>query len=138
MHFEHRELATLCQIDYRREMVFVALSKRNIVGEMRLWTDVNTNEMEFAIMVESAFQGTGLGRQLMQKTLDYAAAQSIDRIVADVLPENTPMLMLGRRFGFKAHHEQDGTVRLTLPLNATRGRADESPGRPGKTNNRGK
>ena len=138
LHFEHRELATLCQIDYRREMVFVALSKRHIVGEMRLWTDVNTNEMEFAIMVESAFQGTGLGRQLMQKTLDYAAAQSIARIVADVLPENTPMLILGRRFGFKAHHEQDGTVRLTLPLNATRDRAEELPNRSGNTNNRGK
>ena len=81
LHFEHRELATLCQIDYRREMVFVALSKRTIVGEMRLWTDVNTNEMEFAIMVESTFQGTGLGSQLMQKTLDYASSQKVDRIV---------------------------------------------------------
>lgn len=31
------------------------------------------------------------------------------------------MLMLGRRFGFKAHHEQDGTVRLILTLNVPEG-----------------
>jgi acetyltransferase len=122
LHFEHRELATLCQIDYRREMVFVALSKRSIVGEIRLWTDVNTNEMEFAIMVSTTFQGTGLGSRLMQKTLDYAARQGVGAVVADVLSENTPMLMLGRRFGFNAIRDEAGAVRLTLPLLSASGK----------------
>jgi acetyltransferase len=116
LHFEHRELATLCQIDYRREMVFVAVFNRKIVGEMRLWTDVNTNEMEFAVMVDQAFQGTGLGSQLMRKTLAYAAAQGVAKVVADVLPENTPMLMLGRHFGYEARRDAEGTVRLSLAM----------------------
>lgn len=116
LHFEHRELATLCQIDYRREMVFVALVDGAIVGEMRLWTDVNTNELEFAIMVLPAFQGSGLAGQLMRKTLDYGRDQGVDRIVADVLAENQPMLGLGRHFGFSVEPDEEGVVRLVLPL----------------------
>ncbi len=116
LHFEHRELATLCQIDYRREMVFVALADRAIVGEMRLWTDVNTNTMEFAIMVASSHQGTGLATYLMNKTLDYARSQGVSRIVADVLPENYPMLRLGRHFGFSTDSDEEGVVQLSLSL----------------------
>jgi len=116
LHFEHRELATLCQIDYRREMVFVALADHTIVAEMRLWTDVNTNTMEFAIMVATSHQGTGLSTHLMHKTIDYARSQGVDRIIADVLPENYPMLALGRYFDFSAEHDEEGVVHLSLPL----------------------
>ncbi|MHA7879150.1 MAG: bifunctional acetate--CoA ligase family protein/GNAT family N-acetyltransferase [Saccharospirillum sp.] len=120
LHFEHRELATLCQIDYRREMVFVAIHRNAIVGEMRLWHDVNHNALEFAIMVALGFQGTGLASRLMRKTIDYARHIGVARIVADVLPENTAMLALGRRFHFQARFEEEGIIHLTLELDAER------------------
>lgn len=107
MKFEHLELATMSQIDYRREMVFVAMSGATMIGEMRLWWDINRNEIEFSIMVAPEAQGTGLASMLMEKTFRYANSLKVKTIIADVLPENTPMLGLARHFGFESVHEDD-------------------------------
>lgn len=107
LKFEHIELATMSQIDYQREMVFVAIDADQIQGEMRIWWDINRDELEFAIMVAPEFQGSGLAGQLMVKTFAYAQARGVATIVADVLPENSAMLGLGKRFGFVAHQEED-------------------------------
>ena len=115
LKFEHLELATMSQIDYRREMVFVAMSQGQMIGEMRLWWDINRNEIEFSIMVAPQAQGTGLAGRLMEKTLRYAESLKVRTIVADVLPENGPMLGLARHFGFESVHEDD-IIRVTKEL----------------------
>jgi acetyltransferase len=107
LKFEHLELATMSQIDYRREMVFVAMQQTEMLGEMRLWWDINRNELEFAIMVSPAAQGLGLAAHLMEKTFTYANQIRVKTIVADVLPENVSMLGLAKRFGFEMLHEDD-------------------------------
>ncbi|MDN3650297.1 GNAT family N-acetyltransferase [Reinekea marina] len=107
MNFEHLELATMSQIDYRREMVFIAVDHDTMLGEQRLWFDINNNELEFAIMVAPLAQGTGLASRLMQKTVSYAQQIKASKIVADILPENTAMLGLANRFGFEFHHEEE-------------------------------
>jgi acetyltransferase len=107
LKFEHLELATMSQIDYRREMVFVALKGGQMLGEMRLWWDINRNEIEFAIMVDPVARGTGLAGILMEKTFDYARSLMVTTIVADVLPENSAMLGLANRFGFKIERDDE-------------------------------
>jgi acetyltransferase len=107
LKFEHLELASMSQIDYRREMVFVAIHANEMIGEMRLWWDINRNEIEFAIMVSPTAQGTGLATILMDKTFRYAKSLKVRTIVADVLPENASMLGLAKRFGFEMVHEDD-------------------------------
>lgn len=107
LKFEHLELATMSQIDYNREMVFVAMLGVKIIGKMRLWFDVNNAELEFAVMVVPEAQGIGLASKLMTKTLEYAQQIKAKQIVADVLPENTSMLALARKFGFESHRDED-------------------------------
>ena len=107
LKFEHLELAAMCQIDYRREMVFVAFDGDRMLGEMRLWLDVNRNELEFSIMVAPELQGEGLASILMQKSIDYGRTLQASKIVADVLPENTSMQKLAERFAFEVHPEED-------------------------------
>ncbi len=107
LKFEHLELATMSQIDYRREMVFVAFENKQMLGEMRLWWDINRNEIEFAIMVAPEAQGTGLASILMEKTFIYARSLNVKKIVADVLPENNAMLGLAERFGFEKSMEDE-------------------------------
>lgn len=115
LKFEHLELATMSQIDYRREMVFVAMDNDTMIGEMRLWWDINRNEIEFSIMVVPQAQGTGLAGLLMKKTFDYADSLKVKTIIADVLPENSAMLGLAKRFGFEALHEDD-VIKVTKDL----------------------
>ncbi|MFQ3230266.1 GNAT family N-acetyltransferase [Reinekea sp.] len=115
MNFEHLELATMSQIDYRREMVFIAEINGVMLGEQRLWLDINTNELEFAIMVAPNTQGTGLASMLMRKTFDYAAKINASAVVADILPENGAMLGLAHRFGFEISQE-DETMRAIKHL----------------------
>jgi len=107
LKFEHLELATMSQIDYRREMVFVAVVGREIQGEMRLWYDINRNELEFSIMVAPETQGTGLAGILMNKSFQYGKSLNAKTIVADVLPENGAMLGLATKFGFSIEREDD-------------------------------
>jgi acetyltransferase len=107
LKFEHLELATMSQIDYRREMVFVAVDQRGILGEMRLWFDINQNDLEFAIMVAPEARGLGLAGLLMDKTLRYGKSLKARRLVADVLPENGAMLGLAKNFGFSVVPEDE-------------------------------
>lgn len=115
LKFEHLELAAMSQIDYNREMVFVATVADRIVGKMRLWLDINTASIEFAVMVLPEVQGIGLASKLMDKTLLYAKSRNARSITADVLPENTSMLALARSFDFEIHRDDD-LIRLVKLL----------------------
>jgi len=106
IRFEHLELATMCQIDYKREMVFIAEDDKGMIGEMRLFYDINKNQLEFAIMVAPEAQGTGLASALMKKTFAYAKQVGALSVVADVLPENGSMLGLAAHFGFEVFQEE--------------------------------
>jgi acetyltransferase len=107
LKFEHLELAYMSQIDYKREMVFVAMAGARILGKMRLWLDINTASIEFAVMVLPEAQGMGLASKLMSKAIEYAKQIRARTIVADVLPENTSMLALAGKFEFEIHRDDD-------------------------------
>lgn len=114
-HFEHLELAVMSQIDYQREMVFVAMEGTTMVGELRLWWDVQQQSMEFSIMVSHHYQGTGLASRLLAKGEAHAINFKVQKMVADVLPENQAMLHLAQRFGYQFIADEDA-VRIEKPL----------------------
>lgn len=98
----HDELARLTQIDYEREMAFIAVdATQHTLGVGRLVRNPDNVEAEFALLVRSDLQRRGLGRLLMQTLLDHAAAQGTRRVVGDVLRENHGMLGLMRSMGFE-------------------------------------
>lgn len=100
------ELARLVQIDYEREMVFVALATqadgrtRNL-GIARAVTDPDNVEAEFAIILRSDAQGQGLGRLLLDKMIRYLAGRGTRRMSAIVLHQNTAMRELAAGSGFQ-------------------------------------
>ncbi|MEZ6023621.1 MAG: GNAT family N-acetyltransferase, partial [Hyphomonadaceae bacterium] len=92
-----RASARLSQIDYDREMAFVALEAEGAVaGVARLVFDPEFETAEYAVIVRSDVQGRGLGSQLLQALLDYAKSRGASRVWADVLSENARMLELAR------------------------------------------
>ena len=101
----HSELARYSQIDYDREMTFVALASSPegpaiMVGEARAVCDPDNLQAEFAIQVASSWQGKGLGRVLMDKLIGYLKERGTTEVVGQCLLENKGMAALARETGF--------------------------------------
>lgn len=121
--FEHSELARMTQIDYEREMAFIATlplpdGSEEMIGDVRGLGDPDNIEAEFGVLVRSDMKGHRLGWILMDKLIRYLRANGTQRIVGAVLRENSGMLALGRKLGFSiVVHPEDSDLRhLDLPL----------------------
>lgn len=116
----HRYLARLTQIDYAREMAFVAIAKNSdaLLGVVRIVLEPDLWRGEYGIIVRSDLKGKGLGWRLMQHLIAYARHEGVREITGLVLSANTPMLDMARKLGFKASTADDepGAVQLTLSL----------------------
>ena len=100
-------LKRLTQLDYDREMAFVALEKTSgdLAGIVRLSSDPDHETAEFGLLVRSDLQGHGLGFALLSQLIDYAAADGLKWIEGIILSENTKMLAMCREFGFVVTHD---------------------------------
>ncbi len=121
---QRSELARLVQIDYAREMAFVAMAagpdgQPQTLGVVRAIADPDNIEAEFGVIVRSELKGSGLGLLLMQKLIAYLRTQGTQRLVATVLDYNARMLKLAKELGFeedRARRNGDGTKAIFLPL----------------------
>jgi acetyltransferase len=118
------ELARLTQIDYDREMAFIAEAidehgQPETLGVARTVRDPDNTEAEFAISVRSDLKTHGLGRLLMDHLIRHAQAAGTPRLVGWVLRENRAMLTLAADLGFIRVDEEGkehGEVRLVKAL----------------------
>ncbi len=119
----HRFIARLTQIDYAREMAFVALSedRDELLGVARLTADPDYTRAEYAVIVRSDLKGKGLGWAIMQHLIAYARAEGLGELFGQVLAENTTMLDMCRELGFRVTLDpDDATLRnVTLLLKTT-------------------
>jgi acetyltransferase len=111
------QLARLTQIDYDREMAFIASRKRDdgsfeTLGVARAIANPDNIIAEFAIIVRSDMKGKGLGGILMEKLVDYCRQRGIKEIVGETLNYNRGLLTLVKKFGFKTSlsPEEDTTL----------------------------
>ncbi|MDM0036697.1 acetate--CoA ligase family protein [Variovorax sp. J22P271] len=100
------ELARLAQIDYDREMAFIAEApgadgRPETLGVARTICDPDNIEAEFALVVRSDLKGGGLGRMLFEQLIAHARSRGTRRLVGMILRENTRMLKLSRALGFE-------------------------------------
>ncbi len=97
------QTARLTQIDYDREMAFIAVRQPDgaTVGVARLVIEnTGADGGEFAILVEPQAKGLGLARHLMECLVAWARAQQLGRITGLVLADNAAMLGFVRHLGF--------------------------------------
>ena len=118
-HFDHKELARFSQIDYDREMAFVAINDKMLAGVVRSWIDPDSITAEFSVLVGDQFAGHQLGYILMSKMINYLTKQrGVLQLIGSVLPNNGPMLRLARRLGFtEKENSKEGVVEIILNLN---------------------
>ncbi len=103
----HGFLARLTQIDYAREMAFVAAAQATgaLLGVARFIADPDYTRGEYAILVRSDLKGRGLGWRLMQFLIEYARSEGLRELYGSVLAENTTMLQMCRELGFAVEAE---------------------------------
>ena len=103
--------ARLTQVDYDRELGLVAIPvghpETDVVALAHLLSDPDNGSAEYAILVHQDHVGVGLGRHMMERLLDHAAARGIKTVYGEVLAENGPMLGLCRALGFHIEPDPD-------------------------------
>ncbi|MEX2648427.1 MAG: bifunctional acetate--CoA ligase family protein/GNAT family N-acetyltransferase [Alphaproteobacteria bacterium] len=118
----HSQLARFTQIDYDREMAFIASAEEpgrepETLGVARAVCDPDNVRAEFAIIVRADVKGAGLGRMLLEKLLRYLRARGVAEVVGQTLPDNQAMLALATELGFAANRLPGcETVELVLDL----------------------
>jgi acetyltransferase len=99
-------LARFTQIDYDREMALVAVIDENtpearMLGVARYVSNPDRHSCEFALTVGDAFQRHGIGRELMRRLMAVARDRGIEVMEGEVLANNSKMLSLCERLGFR-------------------------------------
>ena len=120
------QLARFTQIDYDREMAFIATRQLDdgrwqTLGVARAIADPDSVRAEFAIVIRSDIKGRGLGTLLFRKLLDCLRDRGIVEVVGETLSENHRLLALVKRFGFACSSlPGTGIVSLRLQLKDAR------------------
>lgn len=116
-------LARLTQIDYDREMAFIAVAKdkngKEIeLGVSRYAVNPDGESCEFAIVVDDEWQGRGLARRLMQILIETARSRGLKYMTGVFLANNERMLRFVQSLGFTLTDDpEDRTIKKgILPL----------------------
>jgi acetyltransferase len=115
----HEALVRFCNIDYDREMAFIAETRegdRKIeVGVSRLILEPNKKKGEFAVVVSDNYQAKGLGIKLIDMLIEVAKEKGVESIYGIIMGENLKMIRLCEKLGFTTKREhEDVLVELKL------------------------
>ncbi len=111
-HWDSHDVATrYCYIDYDREIAIVAEreieGERQILGVGRLIADPDHETVEYAILVEDAWQDKELGSRLTDTCLEIANTWGLKKVVAVTTTDNHRMLSVLRKRGFVVASQED-------------------------------
>ncbi|KRQ90388.1 GNAT family N-acetyltransferase [Bradyrhizobium valentinum] len=118
--FSEQEMAFFLNIDFESHVAIVAeISEdgRPVIAGGGRYIVVQPGQAEVAFVVVDAYQGQGIGTILMRHLAVLARSAGLKELVAEVLPENTAMLNLFKKFGFQTHSKgSPQVVHLMLQL----------------------
>ncbi len=100
-------------LDYEREMVLVVESQhpytgaKEILAVARLSKLHGINEAEFALLVSDPFQKQSMGTELLRRLVQIGREEHLERIKAEILPENCAMQHVCEKVGFRLRRTPD-------------------------------
>ncbi|MBX3747264.1 MAG: bifunctional acetate--CoA ligase family protein/GNAT family N-acetyltransferase [Verrucomicrobiae bacterium] len=119
----HERLVRVCFSDYDREIPLVTefrpapAAPAQIIGIGRLSKEHLLDQAEFAIVISDAWQGRGLGRQLLELLIQIARDEKLPRLFGHILVGNREMQHVCRKLGFRIRHRPgDSDCLAELPL----------------------
>jgi len=114
------EVGFFVNVDFIKHVALVASVNENmkqpVVGGGR-YVVVTPTQAEVAFAVVDEYQGRGIGAALMRHLTAIARKAGIKELIAEVLPENMPMLKVFKNSGLPmTTKREDGTVSVSLEL----------------------
>jgi RimJ/RimL family protein N-acetyltransferase len=118
--FSEQEMAFFLNIDFETHVALIAQigedGRAAIAGGGR-YIVVRPGQAEIAFVVVDAYQGQGIGTMLMRHLAILARDAGLKELIAEVLPENTAMLKVFKKFGFRPGSKREPQVmHLTMQL----------------------
>lgn len=118
--FTEPEIAFFLNIDFVNHIALVAviedLGRARIVGGGR-YIVVQPGRAEVAFVVVDECQGQGIGSALLRHLATLARGAGISELIAEVLPDNTSMLKVFEKSGFRPSTRRESqVVHVTLHL----------------------
>jgi acyl-CoA hydrolase/RimJ/RimL family protein N-acetyltransferase len=110
----------LCSVGYDQEMALLAVigdrEGEQAVASGQYYVDSSTGLADVAYMVDSTWQGRGLGSALHRLLSDYAARHGVRGFTADVLVENAKMARVLMAGGDATVHTSSGIHEMVIPV----------------------
>lgn len=110
-----------CTLDYKNTFAIAVWilreSRRVIVAIGRYYRLPGQQTAEFALVVDDAYQGKGIGTVIMKCLVRVARDNGITTFEADILAENDEMMTVLKDYGFHITSELEaGVYRVTFPI----------------------
>lgn len=114
-------LSRFTQIDYDREMAFIALAQNTAkqmveVGIARYTMNPDGQSCEMAMVVRDDYQHEGIGKLLLHALIEQAKRKGLRTMQGEVLSENQSMLKMVRHFGFSVTAIADEPAVMAINL----------------------
>jgi acetyltransferase len=68
------------------------------------------NEARFTVLVSDCCHGMGLGSQLVKRLISVGQAEKLDRLNAEMTPDNQAMRDIFQRLGFEIKPKESGNL----------------------------
>jgi GNAT superfamily N-acetyltransferase len=118
--FTDEETAFFVNVDFVHQVALVALIDergRSVLAGGGRYIVVQPEQAEVAFVVVDEYQGHGIGGSLMRHLASIARAAGLRTLIAEVLPENAPMLQLFKASGLPlSMRREDQVVHITISL----------------------
>jgi acetyltransferase len=123
----HERLTRICFNDYDREIALVVDREapgglHQILGIGRLSRTLVAGEADFAVLVSDDWQRQGLGTELMEKLVNVAQREGLNRLSGCIMSGNGGMQKICRKVEMQLHRLPDGdyVADLMLPVSVAR------------------
>ena|SRR5437763_14218574 len=119
-NFSEQEIDFFVNVDFTNQVALVAVveeaSGPMIIGGGR-YVVIEQGKAEVAFAVIDAYQGHGLGSALMHHLAKIGGAAGLKELIAEVLPDNIPMLKVFEKSGLRlAIRREVGVMHISLAL----------------------
>ena len=115
--FSEKEMAFYSEVDFERHVALAALVEEALLVGAGRYIVAQPGRAEVAFGVEDAHQGRGIGSALLRHLALIARDAGLEELIAEVLPDNAPMLTVFERSGLALTKQRSqGVVHVVLRL----------------------
>jgi RimJ/RimL family protein N-acetyltransferase len=111
--FTDQEIEFFLHVDFINHVALVAVMEEDgrpaIVGGGR-YIVLQPRKAEVAFAVIDRYQGQGIGTALMRQLAEIARAAGLRELIAEMLPENIPMLKVFEKSGLRLSTKREAQV----------------------------